>query len=189
MPDDLLPTEQLLLRAGDGDTAALEALYGRYLPRLKRWAAGRLPAAARDLADTHDLVQDTLLQTFRNLHRFEIRGEGAFIAYLRRALLNRISNEVRRITRKPAPGQIPEDAQGTDPSPLEEVLGREALDRYETALQTLSESDRHAIIAKIEFGCSYEELTHILDKPTEAAARKTVERALRRLAAEMGHAG
>jgi DNA-directed RNA polymerase specialized sigma24 family protein len=69
------------------------------------------------------------------------------------------------------------------------VLGREALNRYETALQALSESDRHAIIAKIEFGCGYDELTHILGKPSEAAARKAVERALRRLAAEMGHAG
>ena len=56
---------------------------------------------------------------------------------------------------------------------------------YERCLQRLNESDRGAIIARLELGCGYKELTQILGKPTEAAARKTVERALRRLAALM----
>jgi RNA polymerase sigma-70 factor (ECF subfamily) len=56
-------------------------------------SVGEVPAAARDLTDTQDLVQETLLSTFRHLQTFEIRGEGAFLAYLRRAILNRIRNE------------------------------------------------------------------------------------------------
>ena len=47
------------VRAGDDRT--LEPLFARYLPRLRRWASGRLPRWVRDAGDTQDLVQDTLL--------------------------------------------------------------------------------------------------------------------------------
>lgn len=187
MAEELLSTEQLLGRVSEGDDLALQALYARYLPRLRRWAAGRLPPAARDLADTQDLVQETLLSTFRHVKTFEIRGEGAFLAYLRRAVLNRISNELRRISRKPVPGPIDSDHAWPGPSPLQEALGNDALTRYERGLTALSEGDRTAIIARLEFGCSYEELAQMLAKPSVAAARKTVERALRKLAIEMKH--
>src|SRR2546428_459621 len=67
----------LLERARAGDRRALDALIARYLPRLRRWASGRLPRWARDLADTQDLVQDTLLQTFKRIDMLEISHEGA----------------------------------------------------------------------------------------------------------------
>ena len=38
---------QLLLRARTGDPDAVELLCARYLPRLHRWARGRLPRGAR----------------------------------------------------------------------------------------------------------------------------------------------
>jgi RNA polymerase sigma-70 factor (ECF subfamily) len=50
-------TGELLSRAKGGDRAALGALMERYRPRLVRWASGRLPAYARSLLDTNDLVQ------------------------------------------------------------------------------------------------------------------------------------
>ena len=61
----------LLDRARAGDNQALDRLFERYLPRLQRWARGRLPVWARDLADTHDLVQDTLLRTFKRIDGFD----------------------------------------------------------------------------------------------------------------------
>ena len=52
----------LLARARAGDHEALRA--GRPLSaRLQRWASGRLPRWTRDLAETDDLVQDSMLQT------------------------------------------------------------------------------------------------------------------------------
>jgi hypothetical protein len=38
---------ELVLRARGGDQEALNDLCARYLPRLQRWAHGRLPASAR----------------------------------------------------------------------------------------------------------------------------------------------
>src|SRR5687768_6490718 len=93
-------TMQLLERARAGDDEALERLFAKYLKPLRRWAAGRLPKWARDMADTQDLVQETLLQTFRKIEGFECRGEGALQAYLRQALMNRIRDELRRFDRR-----------------------------------------------------------------------------------------
>ena len=55
------PTIELVVRARAGDRPAMEALLERCLPPLKRWAHGRLPAAARGNMDTGDLVQEAAL--------------------------------------------------------------------------------------------------------------------------------
>jgi DNA-directed RNA polymerase specialized sigma24 family protein len=57
--------------------------------------------SARDLRDTDDLVQDTLLRAFKRLETFENRGEGAFLAYLRQSLLNAIRDDLRRAVTRP----------------------------------------------------------------------------------------
>ena len=51
------PTLELVIRAQQGDRAAVEALLQRCIPALTRWAQGRLPPAARGSLDTGDLVQ------------------------------------------------------------------------------------------------------------------------------------
>ena len=89
------PTIELVLRAQAGDRAAVEALLQRCIPQLKRWAHGRLPAAARGSLDTGDLVQETVLHVLRRLDTFEPRHVGAMQAYLRQSVLNRIRDEVR----------------------------------------------------------------------------------------------
>src|SRR5436189_1157836 len=89
-PGDPSATGRLLVLAQHGDRQALDQLFARCGPELRRFARGRLPRWARDIADTTDLVQDTLLQTFKQIGRFQDRGEGAFRAYLRQAVLNRI---------------------------------------------------------------------------------------------------
>ena len=175
----------LLERARAGDPDALETLIARYLPRLQRWAHGRLPAWARDLAETQDLVQETLFQAFKRIDRFEVRGEGALQAYLRQALLNRIRSEIRRVGRRPPATELDSQAEDLAPSPLERAIGGEAVDRYEEALARLRPEEREAIVGRIELGLTHEELAEALDKPTANAARMAVERALIRLAKEM----
>src|SRR5512147_836126 len=102
-------TGYLLDRARAGDRSAVDALFARYLPRLSKWARGRLPRWARDVADTHDLVQDTLLRTFKHIGRFESRGELALQVYLRQAVANRVRDELRRFARRPGAEPLPDD--------------------------------------------------------------------------------
>ena len=178
----------LLQRARTGDQAALDALVARYLPRLERWARGRLPAWARDVADTQDIVQETLIQTFRRIEAFEPRGDGALQAYLRQGILNRIRDELRRAQRRPEAAVLDSQVQDVGASPLEIAVGTEAVRRYEQALARLRAEDREAIIARVELDCTNEEIAAMLGKPTANAARMTVERALVKLAEEMRHA-
>jgi RNA polymerase sigma factor (sigma-70 family) len=177
----------LLQRAQAGDGEALDALIARYLPRLQRWASGRLPQWARDIADTQDLVQESLFQTFKRIERFEHRGEGALQAYLRQAILNRIREELRRAKRRPARSELDSQAAGDVRSPLEQAIGQEALERYEQALARLRPEDRELIVARIELGYTNQEIAEFLDKPTPNAARMATERAIVRLAKEMGN--
>jgi RNA polymerase sigma factor (sigma-70 family) len=182
-------TVTLLERARAGDQDAAERLVARHLVPLRRWARGRLPRWARDLSDTDDLVQDTLLQTMRRLAGFDPRGPGALQAYLRQAIVNRVRDELRKKGRRPDAT----DVDGVDleggPSPLEEAIGREAIEHYEQAMAALKREEREAIIGRVEMGYSYEELADVLDKPSPEAARKAAQRALVRLARQMNRPG
>lgn len=188
-PADLESTFELIDRARNGDRVALDRLFARHLPPLQRWASGRLPKWARDLADTDDLVQDTLLQTFKRIGDFEPRRVGALQAYLRQAVVNRLRDELRRKGRQPESTDLDGLAIDAGLSPLEEAIGREAVEHYEQALQQLRPDEREAIILRVEMGYSYDEMADALGKPTPDAARKAAQRALVRLAEEMKRAG
>ena len=178
-------TFHLIERARAGDQEALDRLFARHLKPLQRWASGRLPRWARDLADTDDLVQHTLLQTFKTIQDFQPRQVGALQAYLRQAVLNRIRDELRRKSRRPQSTDLDEVQLVSAESPLEETIGHEAVERYERALARLKPDERQAIIARVEMGCSYQELAEALGRPSPDAARKAAQRALLRLAEEM----
>lgn len=179
---------ELIGKARGGDREALNRLCERYLPNLERWASGRLPNWARDLMSTQDLVQETFVNTIKKLEHFEHRREGALQAYLRQALRNRIQDEIRRIKRRPPAEREAQDEADRDCSPVEKVIGREAMEHYEVALAKLDPEDREVLIARIEMGMSYEELAQSQGKPTANAARMAVSRALLRLAKEMERA-
>jgi RNA polymerase sigma-70 factor, ECF subfamily len=175
----------LVLRAKGGDDGAIEELCARYLPRLKRWAHGRVPASSRSMLDTEDLVQDVLLQTVRHVDTFQPRHEGAFAGYMRRALLNRLCDEGRKGRRRPIVASIEDEHEDEGPSPLESAIGKDALERYEAALERLKPQDRELIIARVELGFSAAEIAAEFGKPSAAAAQMAVSRALVKLAEEM----
>ncbi len=178
-------TADLARMARDGDRDALDRLFSRYVPVLRRWARGRLPVWARDLADTSDIVQETVVAAFSRLDTFEFRGEGAFQAYLRQSLMNRIRLEFRRAGRRPPFAELSPTARDPGPSPLEAAIGRENVERYETALTRIKPVERELIVARVEFGLTYEEVARAFDKPSKDAARMAVARALARLVTEM----
>lgn len=180
-------TGELLRRYSAGDDSALEVLTRRLIPVLRKWARGRLPAWARDLVDTDDIVQETITQTMKHVGTFEPRHEGAFQAYLRHALQNRIRMEIRRAARRPQSISLTVEQRDQSPSPLESAVGRQALERYEAGLKGLREEDREAIVLRIEMGYDYDALAEALGKPSANAARMAVARALVRLSERIAH--
>ena len=117
----------LLIRARNGDEEASNELCARYLPRLRRWAHGRLPGWARQHLDTEDIVQDTLMRSVRQLSAFTPHHERAFCAYVSQALRNRLRDAVRRAMTRPSGQPLSLEEPASDPSPLEQAVGGQML--------------------------------------------------------------
>lgn len=156
---------------------------------MRRWARGRLPRTARDLADTDDLVQTTLIRTLEHLDRLRLDNAGSFLAYLRQVLLNAARREMRRSARGGG-YRSGESLEAIDaaapPEGTRGELSRAVLIDYERALESLPETQRQAVILRIEFGLSYPEIAIELESPSANAARMMVSRSLARLAQDLG---
>ncbi|MFB3908647.1 MAG: RNA polymerase sigma factor [Candidatus Eisenbacteria bacterium] len=178
-------TRELILRIREGDEAARERLFARFLPGLRRWAHGRLPARARALVETDDLVQVALIRAFARVEEFDPRRRGAFLAYLHQILLNCIREEIRRASRRPGGEPLVEELPEDRASLLERTIGLAAIDAYETAVRDLPQEQQQAVILRIEFGFSHKEIAEALGRPSANAVRMQIARGLVRLAERM----
>jgi RNA polymerase sigma-70 factor, ECF subfamily len=176
---------ELLRRAREGDAGAEERLCARYLPRLRRWARGQLPPAARSVLDTGDIVQEVLIRALRIIPVFEPRHEGAFQGCLRLILKNKLRDVARQVRRRPIGAPVDSAVPSDDLSPLERAIGRENRERYQAAWRRLPREDRQVIFARLELGFGYDEMAPVLGRPTANAARVATRRAMIRLAKEM----
>lgn len=178
-------TVDLVDRSRSGDAAARNRLIQRYLPLLTRWAHGRLPATARDLSETSDLVQVTLLRAFQNLPAFDVQGPGAFFGYLRHIMTNLLRDEMRRVGRRPLMAELDERIEEPDASPLASSITFETLKAYEGALSKLDPEQRELVVMRVELGMAHEEIAAVTGSPSANAARMRVARALADLARQM----
>jgi RNA polymerase sigma-70 factor (ECF subfamily) len=175
---------RLLDRARIGDRTALGRLISRCLPALTRWAHRRQPQWARTAADTTDLVQDAALRTLGQSRALDLHSRHALAAYLREAVRNRIRDEHRRIARRGVHEAVSNTLVDTTPSPLDRALTQEQDARYRAALARLSVRDRELIVAHVELDYSHAQLGCMTGR-SRNAARMALERAVRRLAAQM----
>jgi RNA polymerase sigma factor (sigma-70 family) len=177
----------LLHRARHGDREALEVLFTRLLPSLRRWAHGRLQGGARDAADTADLVQQAMVGALRHLDRFEPRRRDALRAYLRQAIRNRVTDELRRSRRRPPHVPVDgDDVPAPGASPLARLLSAEQEEGFRRALARLRPEEQELVVARLELGYNYSQIALATGRPSVDAARMAVRRALLRLAEEMG---
>lgn len=166
----------LLAQVRVGDDAAREQLCSLCLSIMLRWTRGHLPLAARDFAETADPVQIILLYALARIDRFESRHEAAFLANLRTALLNSLRNEIARSARHGWPVAVNEIDRGPSDRGAWDDPAR--LCEYERGLATLSPDDRAAVVLRIEFGFSFEEIAAAMERPSTNAARMLVHRAV-----------
>ena len=190
VPPDPGSEQRLLNRVRRGSSSAVGALFERYAPWLRRQASGRLPQWARSGVATSDLVQDVLHHAFARLNWFESKHVSALRVYLRRAVENRVQDEMRRAIRRLdlarlAPGEEPlrpfEDAAPQ----YRQLLHDEMWGRYREGLKRLKVRDRRLIVGRAELGYNYEQLAATERLPSPDAARKALKRAVIRLSAVM----
>jgi len=88
-------TVRLVRAAQSGDQRSIEALFERYLPRVRQIVALRLGYRTRDFAVHDDLVQEALVRAFRGLDRYEERSEGTFRNWVATCVANTVRNWFR----------------------------------------------------------------------------------------------
>jgi RNA polymerase sigma-70 factor (ECF subfamily) len=175
----------LLLKAQVGDDEALNQLLARYLPRLRRWARGKLPSDLRTMLDTGDLVQDAIVRALPHVNTLEVRSERAFEFYLQRAVKNHIIDLRKRANHRPLREELPENKAADLTAPDQAAMTAQALDRYRRALARLTKEDREAIVLRVEHGLDFKQIAKRLNKRSGDSARMTVRRAIVRLAERM----
>jgi RNA polymerase sigma factor (sigma-70 family) len=174
------PTLELIVKGRAGDNLAIEALLQRSLPKLHRWAHGRLPMTARSQFDTCDLVQEVAMSVLARLNRFEPGRAGSLQAYFRRSVMNKIRDEVRRTARQPMSVELDDTLPCSQPSPLERVANAEAYENYRDALATLGKKDRNLVVARLELQLTLQEIQGRFGFRSTDTARVAVRRALQR---------
>lgn len=180
----ITPTSvRLLAQVRRGEPGALEQLLLRYLPRLRRWARGRLPARLRAGMDTSDVLHDVIVRTLSRLDVFQPQGRRALAGYLRTAVRNRIADEHRRASRW-AISETVDSLTHDGASPLQRAIDAETEQRYRSALAHLSRRDRELVVAHLELDYSHAQLGCMIGRSPHAA-RMALCRAIGRLADRM----
>lgn len=175
------PTVELIARAKSGDREAVDAIFERAVPPVRRWAHGRVPPTLRSQLDTDDLVQQAVMRTIPRLAHFEARDVGAMQAYLRQSVINEIRTVLRKVRRVQELGDLAEKTESNEDSPLEVAIGNETYDDYRVALGALRTSDRDLVLARVEAHWTNEDIAEHFGYRTVNAARVAVIRALNRL--------
>lgn len=184
-PQDPESTATLLLRIREGDQDARARIMSRYLPILRSWAHGRLPHGRRDVADTDDLVQVTLMRVLKHLDEFQSSGSGSLLAYMRQILLNEVRGELRKREVRGVQVPIEDEAWRDDgDSVLAHLVGAERVRAYDTAMAALPRAQQELVLMRLEFGLDYAEIG--LEVGASAnTVRMRISRALEQMAAHI----
>ena len=75
-------TFALLEKARTGDREALSRVFEKYQRRLAVLVHFKLSPRARAFEEVEDIVQETPLRAFRDIHRFSYQAPGSFLRWL-----------------------------------------------------------------------------------------------------------
>lgn len=122
----------------------------------------------------------------RHEEQLEPAGERGLWAYLRKSVINRIRDELRRSRQGEVALAASDPRRDPEPSPEARLVALEERRRFQAALDRLSPEDQALVIGRVEMHLSCKELALWLGVPSPEAVRIAAKRAVLRLAREMG---
>jgi RNA polymerase sigma factor (sigma-70 family) len=143
------PDDDLVRRAGQGDSAAIQALVARKLRRVLSLAERMLG----DAAEAEDVAQEAFFKVWRHAAQWR-PGAARFDTWLHRVTLNLCYDRLRRRRERPT-ADLPDSAD-PGPGPDRRLLAADVGRRVNAALQALPNRQREAIVL-----CHYQELGNI----------------------------
>ena len=175
---------ELVEQARNGDQEALSEIFTEFRDRLRASIRSRLGAAARQMLDPEDVLQDAFVRAFHSLDRFEWRGEESLRRWLEsiatHVALDAVRNQQRRRVL-----QIDRDVPLDATSPSHGMRRQERFDRLRTSLETLSEDHRTVLMLSRIEGLSTAEVAARMER-SESAVKNLLLRAARRLKRSFG---
>ncbi len=165
--------EELALRAQQGCSASFEQLVRRLqvplLGFLRRWVSRE---------DAEDLVQETFVRAYRNLHRYNPNWRFRTWLY---TVSRRLSINQQRRKRPVADSQRVESATGDTPTPLRIVVREESRrDLWEAARRVLTERQVAALWLYYVEDMPVKQIARVLGR-TNGAVKATLFRARRKM--------
>lgn len=173
--------EELIRRSQEGDWDAFELLLERYRTVLVRTAF----LVTRDHESVQDVMQETLIQIWRDLPSF--RPYGSFRAWTLKILLNKARKHYRRkgveIVELDEAAELP----GNDQSPQEAAEREEEAHHMRVALEKLSANHREVLVLRYYGDLTVPEIARTLSL-REGTVKSRLSRALGRLEQELSDA-
>lgn len=139
-------TVDLLRRAQAGDADGMRELLERYRPRLLERIRLMMGRKARRTAESGDFLQEVVVRIIKNIERFQVRDDQAFLRWAVRVARNAIT-DVERRSRERAIESLSIElylrATGRSPSSLS--ARREEVERLVEILESLPEDYRRVL--------------------------------------------
>jgi len=172
-------SDEQLVRLALRQREAFGEIYVRYSDRIFRYAAGR--TGSRTVAD--DVLNDTMVGALEGLHRYDA-DKGSFASWLFTIASRRVADhDRRRVQLWRFLGRRNSNDVGNDM--LDALIRAEDQEHIRLAVQRLPNRQREIVLLRYVGELSFRDVARVLGI-SEGAARMRVNRALRRLAEEMG---
>ena len=170
-PDDI----KLMERCSKGDRQAFETLLVRYEKPVFNAAYRMLNSPD----DARDVTQTVFLKVFEHIDQYDPRYR--FFSWIYRITLNESINWLKKANRLDA---LDGDTADTSGGPEQEASNAELGEGMQAALMTISADYRAVIVLKHLLGCSYQEISEVLEiseskvKSRLFTARKLLQQSL-----------
>lgn len=199
---DMDHEEAWVANAINGDRLALQQLLLEHTSDVTQYVTDRLPVSVQGLIDADDIVQQTFIEAFRCIQRFQPQSDGSFGAWLRAIALHRLQDEVKALNRKKRGGGFrrlnqPSEAQSRSLMGLVELLSagshtpsrsvarHDAVQAVQQAIQDLPEDHRQAVQLRLIEGKSLEEVAATIQR-SPRAVQGLIDRAKKKMRAALG---
>lgn len=185
--------QRLVRRVQRGEKIAFDLLVLKYQHKVVKLVMRYV----RDPAEAMDVTQEAFLKAYRALPKF--RGDSAFYTWLYRIAVNTAKNYIVAQNRRPIEYDL--DLQESDGYELnvklrnedspEKIIQRDELkESVQSAIESLPEELRVAILLREIDGLSYEEIAHAMECPVGTVrsrifrAREAIDKTIQPLIGE-----
>ncbi len=193
---------ELVWQGQRGDAAAVNELFGRYIPRMRRVLRIKISGWLRTQVDQEDVLQETLIVAVRKLPELEVRTPSSILQWLAKIADFQIKARLeylRAEKRDPArERRLKTDESSVDssvsgiivpfqgPTPSQYYARAELEELIDTHLVQLEPPDyREVILMRDYYECDWESIRESLKRPTIEAVQDVYHRAHQRLRERM----